>query len=275
MKTKIGIVLVISLLPFCGFAQQSYEELIEKGLQAAGESKYGEAEHLFKEAIKVSPDDYRNALVYMNLGKMQELQGDNQGALRSYTTAMEQYPENTRFISSRANLYLRLENYEKAVADYSDIIRITPDDMDAYAYRGYAYSKMKELDKAKADLKLVLSKEPMNYMASLGMVIIEQQMRHETNAMTQANVLINKFSDMAEPYSIRAEIEAEAGQTELAVIDLDKAVELGPANKNYVLKRARLYLTLGKKRQARRDFEKAIELGVPRIALSEDLEKCK
>lgn len=275
MKTKISIALVISLLPFCCKAQQEYEPLIENGLQAAKESKYDEAEHLFKEAIQVSPSDYRNALVYMNLGKMQELQGNNQEALNSYTEAIKQYPENTRFISSRAELYLKLENYAKAVSDYSEIIRLTPGDMDAYAYRGYAYCKMKDLDKAKADLTLVLSKVPTNYMASLGMVIIEQQMRHEANALAQANILISKFPKMAEPYFIRAELETDAGQKELAVIDLDKAIELDSSNKNYVLKRARLYLDLGKKHLARRDLEKAMELGVPRVLLSDDLNKCE
>ncbi len=253
---------------------ESYEAIVESGINAAKDQRLSEAEQLFNKAIHHSPDDHRNALVYMNLGKVQEAQDNNKGALQSYSSAISQYPNNVLFLSIRAKLYLKLENYRKAIADYTTIINVKPSDIKAYSYRGYAYSKTRELDHAKADFKVVTENDADNFMAALGSVIVEQQMGHNHEALTQLNIIISRFPDKAEPLVIRAEIESESNQKELAVIDLDSAIKLLP-NRNYYLKRAYLHLELQQKYLARQDFEKAIELGVPRQLLSEDLKKCQ
>lgn len=253
---------------------ETYEAIVENGINAAKEQRLSEAEQWFTKAIRHSPDDHRNALVYMNLGKVQEAQGNNKGALQSYSSAISQYPNNVLFLSTRAKLYLQLENYKRAIADYTTIISVSPSDIEAYSYRGYAYSKTRELDRAKADFKVVTDRDADNFMAALGSVIVEQQMGHNHEALTQLNILISRFPDKAEPLVIRAEMESEANQKELAVIDLDSAIKLSP-NRNYYLKRAYLHLELQQKHLARQDFEKAIELGVPRQLLSEDLKKCQ
>ena len=70
-------------------------------------------------------------------------------------------------------------------------------------------------------------------------------------------------------------MEAENKQPELAIMDLDKAVELNPTNSNYVLARAYLHLEKGNKHLAKKDFETAISLGVPRSGLRDELKQCK
>ena len=253
---------------------ETYEAIVENGINAAKEQRLSEAEQWFTKALRHSPDDHRNALVYMNLGKVQEAQGNNKGALQSYSSAISQYPNNVLFLSTRAKLYLQLENYKRAIVDYTTIISVSPSDIEAYSYRGYAYSKTRELDRAKADFKVVTDHDADNFMAALGSVIVEQQMGHNHEALTQLNILISRFPDKAEPLVIRAELESEANQKELAVIDLDSAIKISP-NRNYYLKRAYLHLNLQQKHLAHQDFEKAIELGVPRQLLSEDLKKCQ
>ena len=93
--------------------------------------------------------------------------------------------------------------------------------------------------------------------------------------MSRITLMIESFPDKAELYSIRAEMEQDAKQTELALLDLNKAIELEPDNKNYILARAYLHLESGNKFYARRDFNRAIELGVPRASLKEELKKTR
>ena len=88
-------------------------------------------------------------------------------------------------------------------------------------------------------------------------------------------LLIDRHPHRAELYSIRAEIEAEQHQPELALLDLNKAIQLEPSNRNMVLTRAYLYLKEGKKHLAKQDFLRAIQLGVPRGQLKEELKQCK
>lgn len=275
MKMKISIALVISWLSLYCYAQDTYERIVEMGIEAVKDYKLTEAEQLFKKALQIAPDDYRNALIYMNLGKVQEMTNKGQEAIESYSAAITLFPQNVTFLRSRADLYLKLENYNKAISDYTDIIEKDTNNIDAYSFRGFAYSKIRKLDQAKTDFAIVIQKEPKNYMTLLGMVIIEQQMGHERKAMTQLNLLIDTYSEKAELYSIRAEMEIKVKQNELAIVDLNKAIELDSNNPNYILTRAYLHLSMKNKRLARIDFKKAIELGVPQYLLQKDLKKAR
>ena len=58
-------------------------------------------------------------------------------------------------------------------------------------------------------------------------------------------------------------------------MDLDKAISLEPENKNIILTRAYLHLKEGRKYQAKQDFQRAIQLGVPQVQLKEELRQCK
>ena len=117
--------------------------------------------------------------------------------------------------------------------------------------------------------------DPDNYTALLGIALIEQSLHHTSEALTRLTRLIEQHADRAELYTIRAEIEAENRQPELAIMDLDKAIELEPGNANTVLTRAYLYKLIGNKRLAHHDFERAIELGVPRSSLKRELKETK
>jgi Tfp pilus assembly protein PilF len=63
---------------------------------------------------------------------------------------------------------------------------------------------------------------------------------------------------------------AEHNQPELALMDLDKAVELDSTNMNYVLARAYLYQQQGNNHRAKQDFDRAIELGMPAQMLKKE-----
>ena len=59
------------------------------------------------------------------------------------------------------------------------------------------------------------------------------------------------------------------------MLDLEEAVRLDPALPDVYLMRSRLYLSQGKKREARQDVEKAIELGVPVSEVYDLLQQCR
>ena len=57
-----------------GFAQTSdYEAFVQRGLTAAEHDSLEQAEEYFRQALRLSPADYRNALIFTNLGKILEL----------------------------------------------------------------------------------------------------------------------------------------------------------------------------------------------------------
>jgi Flp pilus assembly protein TadD len=51
----------------------------------------------------------------------------------------------------RGNGALSVDDYDQAISDYTEAIRLKPDDSDSYNGRGNAYKGQGKLDKAKAD----------------------------------------------------------------------------------------------------------------------------
>lgn len=254
---------------------QSYEQYVERALAAVKADSLAEAEALFRSALTSAPDDYRNALVYMNLGRIQMTKGKQQEALRWYSMAVDMFPESLPFVEARAGLYLDLGNDGKALLDYDNMIDIDPEHVDAHACRGYIYYRRREYDKALRDYEFVLSRVPDHYRGGLGLALTLDCMGKATEAMDRMSILIGEYADRAELYAVRADMEARGGHTDMALLDWDKAVELAPDNAQYVLARGCLHYTAGNDRMSRRDWDKAVELGVPRGRIREIMKELK
>ena len=125
------------------------------------------------------------------------------------------------------------------------------------------------------DYLRVLEEDAINYSAQLGLALLCQNTNKMTEALERITLMVEGHPDKAELYSVRASMYAENKQLELAIMDLDKAVELEPENPNYYLSRAYLHKQQGNKRRALADFEAAIKNGVPSAQLAEELKECR
>ena len=76
-------------------------------------------------------------------------------------------------------------------------------------------------------------------------------------------------------YVARAGVEQDMKHVDLAMMDLEEAIKLDPSQTEAYLIRGQIYLSQKKKELAKRDFEKAISLGVPQGDLRDLLLQCK
>lgn len=302
------LLLTMTLFPFLrGNSQTTYEEWVARGLQAAEHDSLLVAERAFKHALKVSPADYRNVLLFSNLGRVQEMlywqrmeasrvegvERVNDSLLRtvtsdkrkpsqladeaieSYTMALNFAPNSVPVLAARAQMYMRMHLWEKAIHDFTTLVDLRPDNTVARNYRAYAYVQLRRFDEAHVDYERILSKDPTSYEARLGLAILEQKMGHLDRAVERMDLLVTAHPDSVELYSVRASIYAENHQPELALMDLDHAVEAAPQNTDYLLARGYLHLECGNKRLARHDFEQALRLGVPVSSVQKALKECQ
>ena len=278
----IFVILLCSLC--CGVVTaQSYEQCIEQALAAAEQDSLERSEALFRQALKLSPTDYRNTLVFNNLGKIQERMywqntqdvGKANDALNSYTMALSMNPEAVPLLLSRALFNIRLEQYARAVMDLTTVLDVNPTHLEARNYRAHCYLELHRYDEARNDYNRVLEADPSNELARLGLAMISQQTYHLNDAIERMSQLIEGNSTRADYYSIRSSMYSENRQPELAVMDLDRALLLEPDNTNYLLARAYLHKEMGDKRRARSDFEQAVALGVPQASLRQELKECR
>lgn len=305
MKKKL-LLLLLAVCPLSRLdAQTTYEEWVAHGLEAARGDSLREAEQAFKQALKLSPADYRNVLLFTNLGRVQETlywqrlheedlaktdpgTGDKTAAqdrrtsrqladeaIENYTRALNFSPDGVPILAARAQMFLRMRLWDRAISDLSHIVDLRPDNVVARNYRAYAYAQQRRYDEAHVDYERVLAKIPDNYEAWLGLAIVEQRMGHLDKAIELVSRLMESCPDSTQLYSVRASAYAENHQPELALMDLDHAVAADTLNTDYLLARAYLHLEQGDRLRARRDFVRAVSLGVPAAAVRKEMEECR
>lgn len=263
---------------------QTYQELSERAVAATEQDSLTKAVEYIRQALKLEPANPHNALLFSNLGTIQRRQRDYEQALESYTLALNIAPRAVPILLNRAALYLELGKDDLARIDYSLILDIEADNKEALLMRAYIYMQQRDYNFARADYERLLKLDPQSYNGRLGLATLEQKNGKYQEALAILNRMIaEKGSDsdaMAAPlyavlYVARAGVEQDMKHAELAMIDLEEALRLDPSQTEAYLMRGQIYLSQKKKDLAKRDFEKAVSLGIPQADVRELLQQCK
>ncbi len=100
---------------------------------------------------------------YNNLGEAYLRKGDYEKAISNYNQALKinpNYRKANYFFVNRGTAYHMKGDYEKAIADYQQALRINPKDADAYHNRGTVYLKQGKFEVAIADFNKALEINP-------------------------------------------------------------------------------------------------------------------
>lgn len=263
---------------------QTYEELSERAVTATEQDSLAQAEKYIMEALKLDPANPHNALLFSNLGTIQRRQRQYDQALESYTMALNIAPRTVPILMNRAALYLELGKDELARMDYALALDLETDNQEALLMRAYIYRLKRDYKAARSDYERLLKLNPQSYNGRLGLAMLEQKEGNYEEALSLLNKMIADKADgstqitaplNAVLYVARAGVEKDMEHLDLALIDLDEAIQLDPSQSEAYLMRGQIYLSQKKKELAKRDFEKAVTLGVPQGDVRELLQQCK
>ncbi len=141
--------------------------------------------------------------------------------------------------SNRGLAYRRKNQWDKAIADYSEAIRLKPNDAQVFNNRGNAYYYQGQLDRAIEDYDDAIRLQP----------------------------------DLAEAYGNRGNVYRKKGQLDRAIGEYDQAIHLEPGNAQAYADRGLAYEKKGEPSQALRNFEKAYHFGFRHPLLLKKLEE--
>jgi tetratricopeptide (TPR) repeat protein len=116
-------------------------------------------------------------IINMMRGTTRLNQGDYSGAIDDFTTSRPelQAPElAARIYFQRGSACLQIQDYDRAIADFSEVIRLNTQDMDAWYSRGYAYFQKQALDESARDMESVLRIDPTHVAAQAALAEIKQ-----------------------------------------------------------------------------------------------------
>ena len=88
-----------------------------------------------------------------------------QDAINDYGEAIKISPEDSRIYEQRAAVEMKLNDMDKALADYSEAIKLKPNEVRYYAYRSYIYEVKGDIQNSTADTEKVLKLDPKNQEA--------------------------------------------------------------------------------------------------------------
>jgi len=178
---------------------------------------------IYSDVISKYPDD---ALAYNNRGSAYYEQKNYELALRDFDDAIRVNSFDPGPYNNRGSIYFYYKRYEEAVKDYDMAIKLKPGYLAAYSNRGNVYSDMHKYDEALKDYDEVLKTQPEN-----------------------AKLLLS-----------HGNVNFDAGRFADAIRDFDKAAKIKPGYVEAYYNLGNAHYRLQKYDEAVKDYAKAIEL---------------
>ena len=189
--------------------------------------------------------------------------------------AIRQDPQSTDLRLKKAEANINLQQWEYAIAEYGDVLRLDDRNLAALYFRAYCHTQLRHYDMAKADYDAFLAIQPQHFEAHLGRAHVLQKMGRKADVLDELNLIVQQFPDSADAYAARAAYETEQKLYDVALYDWDEALRRHPANVEYAVSKVDVLLGLDRRREARETLDAVVLHGASRGALKEWYDKCK
>ena len=153
-----------------------------------------------------------------------------------------------------------LGDYKGAITDYTQAIRLNPDDADAYNNRGLAKSDLGQHFAAIADYDIAIRLNPDSAGAYDNRGLAKSDLGQHFAAIADYDIAIRLNPDSAGAYNNRGIVKGDLGQYFAAIADFDIAIRLNPDDANAYYNRGLAKYHLGQHFAAIADYDIAIRL---------------
>lgn len=162
----------------------------------------------------------------------------------------------------RGSSHLTLAHYEAALADLDRAIEMNPSHSLSYYARGYAYIGFGEYALAVQDFSAAIEHDPAQPMFYLDRGWSYSQMGEHQAALDDWNKALELDPNYALAYNNRAYVIAQIdGDLTQALADVNRALALDAQNGNFYDTRGYVYYKMGDYEAALVDFNKALDMG--------------
>jgi len=232
---KILFVIAFAVAALCAAAVIAYMNMpthadhFKTGQTHLEAENYGEAVKYFSKAIKSKP----MAEYFYARGGALDLSGDYNGALADYSEAIRLNPNEASYYFDRGNVYNAQKDYSRAINDFAAAIRLDPNDSRYRNHRGNMYRLLENYDNAIADYTDAIRLNPSEPRYYNNRGVSHLLKREYDNAVVNYTEAIRLAPDNARYYHNRGGAYNLKKDFTRAVKDFTAAVQLDPENSQY------------------------------------------
>ncbi len=208
-----------------------------------------EAIDFFTNSIRSNPRD-AHAFV-MRAKVLALLNNEFDRALADFKEAIRLNPTGAWIYANRAVVWLGKTEYDKAIADYNEATRLSPNDADAYFGRAVIWLQKNERDNAVADFNQAIRLDPNDAPMYYYRASVLMGMNELDKAIADFSQAIRLKPRFADAYRNRGSVWCAKGGYEKAIADFNEAIRLNP-------KDADAYFGRGTVWSDTQEFDKAI-----------------
>ena len=173
---------------------------------------------------------------------------------------------------TRGGLHLSNQNYDRAINDYSEAIRLNPKSAIGFHNRGLAYLRMGRIDPAVKDFDEAISLNPRFVNAFVNRALAYQEKArwdfdaylaedlYEDRAIRDLDEAIRLDPNSATAFRSRGFLNTRRQRYDRAIADFDQAIRLDPTVATAFSGRAYALRFVGRYERAIADYRKALTL---------------
>lgn len=206
---------------------------------------------------------YKNvAVAYNNRGKYYRENKQFDKALADYDNMLRIAPDDFNGFNSRGRLWFDLGKIDKALPDFNRSIELNPRFAKAYSNRGAVYGMKKEYALAAADLTKSLELNPEEFVAYSNRALVYMALGRYNEAAADCNAYLRIKPDDASMWDLAAACYMNQQKYDTALVCSENAIGLDPTVGAFYFNRCYIHFFLGEKGKARSDAEKAMRSGM-------------
>ncbi|MDM9580682.1 tetratricopeptide repeat protein [Nostoc sp. GT001] len=186
--------------------------------------------------------------------------GNYEGAVEDFNQAIKLDPQNALAYNRRGDAYYRLGDYEQAQADSSQAIVLNPQDANAYFDRGFAFSALGKYKEAIADYTQAIKLNSKDAYAYYGRGLARAQSKDNKGAIEDFSKAIALKPQYTEAYLQRGILRRRVKQRLEAIQDFDKVIKINPSDAKAYYQRGLTHSINKQKSEAIKDYTDAINI---------------
>ena len=137
-------------------------------------------------------------------------------------------PDHAAALGNRCGLWITKGNFDRAIADCDDAIRLDPKGADAYLNRGNAHAARRDYDRAITDFDAAIRLNPALAMAYNNRGVVRRNKGDIAGAIADYGEAIGLAPNLAMAYRNRGRALRNGDEFDQAIADFDAAIRLDP-----------------------------------------------